>query len=158
MSTNARRFFITLTLLLTALVTAWTITLTYSAERTRVVNQQEQGAEDRFQQLLKSRYDSALKIFQIEETLVERGRSTLANLCVSARRVRDAALDLSSKREDQLAAHNQYLAVVRRFEENVNKVAESGMASPSDKELARYLRCDAEIALLKTARTSNPPF
>ena len=149
---KTKRYLLILALTLLLLLAGWIGTRSLLAEHSPAPNPTQPGTDDRLHQLVQARYESARKVFQIEAALVEGGKSTLLNLCEAARRVRDAAVELSPAKEDVMAAHAQYLQVIRRFEASVNKVADAGMAPPLDKELARYLRCDAEIALLKASR------
>jgi hypothetical protein len=67
----------------------------------------------------------------------------------AARRLRDSAMELTAERAEQLAALTKYLAITRRLEEEMGRVVEKGAAPASDRELARYLRLDAEIVLLR---------
>jgi len=146
---NDHKIKITFVIVLLALLASWRVTAIQSATRDQNATSKKQDVQDQLQQLLQSRYDSALKIFQIEESLVNSGRATLVNLCESARRVRDAALELNPAQKAQIEAHTQYLQVVRRFEESVNKSVGAGIMPQSDKEMARYMRYDAEIGLIK---------
>jgi hypothetical protein len=113
----------------------------------RPAQPQENSGE--LSRLLTARYETARRLLEIEEALLKDGRATLFTICEAARRVRDSALELSSGAEARRAALTNYLAVTRRLEESVSRVVESGRAPTSDKELALYLRLDAEIALLR---------
>jgi hypothetical protein len=77
------------------------------------------------------------------------------NVYEAARRVRDSAMELTAEPAEQLTALTKYLAVTKRVEESMNRVVEKGVAPSSDRELARYLRLDAEIALLRVKLQEN---
>jgi len=79
----------------------------------------------------------------------------MMNLYEASCRLRDSAIELSSKPEEQLEALRNHLAVTRRLEESVNKAVETGVAPVLDKDFARYLRLDAEIALLRAKRQAT---
>ncbi len=152
MSLHKQKINVAFFILIVALLAGWQVIVIRSAEHSTDPALGKKEKTDQLLQLLQSRYDSALKIYQIEESLVGMGRSTLFNLCEAARRVRDASLELFPTREAQIEAHNRYCQIVRRFEESVSKSAEAGAVPKTDKELANYMRCDAEISLLKASK------
>jgi hypothetical protein len=114
----------------------------------------EPSYRDELDQLLKKRYETARKLLELEEARLREGITTLGRVCDAARWVRDSAIELPAQADERLTALNNYVALARRLEESVDKAAQRGMAPPSDREFARYLRLDAEIALL---RSRQPP-
>lgn len=149
MSTNITRLNIGAIALLLSLPIAWIITAGHAAETAQSGKQSEQATTGDLRQLLKARYDIAASLLEIEEKRLNEGKSTLLNVYESARRVRDSATELTGAPAEQLAALTKYLAITRRVEDSMNRVVAKGAAPPSDRELARYLRLDAEIALLR---------
>jgi len=149
MNRNVTRPNVGIMLLLVSLPIAWLVTTGRAAETARNAKPLEQATAGELQQLLKARYDIAANLLDIEEKRLNEGKSTLRSVYEAARRVRDSAVELTGDRSEQIAALTKYLAVTRRLEDGVNKVVEAGAATPSDQELARYLRLDAEIALLR---------
>jgi hypothetical protein len=111
---------------------------------------------DELKQLLIARYQAASALLEIDEKRLNEGRTTLTEVCEAGRRVRDAAMELTGEPEEQVAALTKYLAVTRRLENSVAVVVEGGLAPPSDRELARYIRLDAEIALFRSRHRHEP--
>jgi hypothetical protein len=107
----------------------------------------------RLNDLLTARYDSARRLLETEEKRLHEGHSTLRSVCEAARRVRDSAIELPLPPDERRAALASYVDLTRRLEESVSRVVEKGMAPASDKDLASYLRLDAEIALLRADTT-----
>ena len=149
MSTNVKRINIGILFLLISLPIAWIVTASRAAETTQSAKQSEHATAADLSQLLKTRYDIAARLLESEEKRLNGGRATLMTVCEAARRVRDSAMELTAEPAEQLAALTKYLAVIRRLEDSINKTAEKGVMASSDRELARYLRLDAEIALLR---------
>ena len=149
MNTNVIRLNIAILLLLVSLPIAWIVTAGRAAETAQSAKQTEHGTARELHQLLKARCDIAASLLEIEEKRLNERRSTLMSVCEAARRVRDSAMELTSEPAEQFAALTKYLAIARRLEDTMNRVVEKGVAPSSDKELARYLRLDAEIVLLR---------
>ena len=120
-----------------------------AAETPPSINPSEHATAGELHQLLKARYDIAANLLESEEKRLNEGRSTLMSVYEAARRVRDSAMELTAEPAEQHAALTKYLAVTRRLEESMNRMVEKGVAPSSDGELARFLRLDAEIALLR---------
>jgi len=135
--------------ILVSLPIAWLVTAGRAAETARSAKQPEQATAGDLGQLLKARYDIAASLLEIEEKRLNEGVSTLRSVYEAGRRVRDSAMELTGDPAEQIAALTKYLAVTRRLEDSARKVVEAGAAPSSDTELARYLRLDAEIALLR---------
>jgi hypothetical protein len=150
MNKNIIRLGIGILFLLVSLSIAWIVTVGQAAETAQSAKQSEQATTGELHQLLKARYDIAASLLEIEEKRFNERRGTLLNVFEAARRVRDSAMELTGTPTERLAALTKYLAVTRRLEDSMNSVVEKGVAPSSDRELARYLRLDAEIALLQT--------
>ncbi len=149
MKANVIRRNIGMLFLLVLVPIVWMVAAGRAAETAPGSKPPEQATAGELQRLLKERYEVAANLLDVEEKRLDEGKSTLRNVYEAARRVRDSALELTGDRAEQIAALTKYLAVTRRLEDSVNKVVEAGAATSSDKELARYLRLDAEIALLR---------
>jgi hypothetical protein len=152
MNVNVMRLSIGIPCLLVSLSIAWIVTAGRAAESARSPKPSEQAITGELRQLLKARYDIAAGLLVAEEKRLERGNSTVTDVHQAACRVRDSALELMDEPAKQLAALTDCLAVARRLEDLVNHRVEKGTATMSDKELARYFRLDAEIALLRIKR------
>ncbi len=150
MNVNVMRLSIGIPCLLVSLSVAWIVTAGRAAESARSPKPSEQAVTGELRQLLEARYDIAASLLVAEEKRLHGGYCTVTDVQEAARRVRDSALELMDEPAVQLAALTNYLAVTRRLEDLVNRRAERGTATLSDKELARYFRLDAEIALLRT--------
>lgn len=150
MKTNVIRLNIGILFLLASLPIAWIVTAGRAAETAPNGKPPERATAGELHRLLKARYDIAASLLDVEEKRLNEGRATLMNVCEAARRVRDSAMELTGEPAEQSAALTKYLGVMRRLEESMNRVVEKGVAPSSDRELARYLRLDAEIALLRT--------
>ena len=149
MNTNVIRLNIGILALLISLPIAWTVTAGRAAETTQSAKQTEPATAGELRQLLKARYDIAASLLESEEKRLNEGRATLRSVYEAARRVRDSAMELTAEPAEQFAALTKYLAITHRLEDSMNRVVETGAAPSSDRELARYLRLDAEIALLR---------
>ena len=149
MNTNVIRLNIGILALLVSLPIAWLVTAGRAAETANSAKQSEQTTAVELHQLLKARYEIAASLLEIEEKRLNEKRATLMRVYEAARRVRDSAMELTAESAEQLAALTKYLAVTRRLEDSMNRVVEKGAVPTSDRELARYLRLDAEIALLR---------
>ena len=152
MNMNVRRLSTGIPCLVVSLSIAWMVAAGGAAESAPSPKPPQQTRTGELRQLLKERYDIAANLLAMEEKKLDGGRSTVTNVHEAARRVRDCALELMDAPAEQLAALTNYLAVTQRLEDSVNNAAEKGMASLADKELARYFRLDAEIALLRIKR------
>ncbi len=155
MSMNVIRLNIRILVLLVSLAIAWVVTAGRAAETPRSTKQPDHATAGELRRLLKARYEIAANLLEIEEKRLNEGKSTLRSVYEAARRVRDSAVELTGDRAEQIAALTKYLAVAHRLEDSVNKVVEVGAATPSDRELARYLRLDAEIALLRAKQQNG---
>jgi hypothetical protein len=149
MKTNVKRLTFGILFLLISIPIVWTVIASRAAETSPSINPSEHATAGELHQLLKARYDIAANLLDSEEKRLEDGRATLKSVYEAARRVRDSAMELTAEPAEQLAALTKYLAVTRRVEESMNRVVDQGVAPSSDRELARYLRLDAEIALLR---------
>ena len=143
--------------MLTLAIVVYALIVGYTGRGAQPTKQPPQRAGADLAGLLKARYDSASRLSEIEEAKLEKGRSMQATVCEASRRVRDAGLEMSTSSEQRLDLLNTYLETTRRFERSVSNVVEKGFASASDKELAHYLRLDAEIALLKAGLAGRTP-
>lgn len=149
MNTNVTRLSIGMLAVLVSLPIAWIVTAGRAAETASRPKQSERATAGELSQRLKARYDIAVSLLEAEEKRLNLGKSTVTNVHEAARRVRDSAVELISQPAEQLAALTYYLAVTRRLESSVNDAVANGTMSPSDGDLARYFRLDAEIALLR---------
>jgi hypothetical protein len=155
MNANARRLNIGILFILISLPAAWIVTGGRAAETAPSARQPSQPTLGELHQLLKARYAAATTLLEVEEKRLEQGKSSLMKVCEAARRVADSAKELTGDPAEQLNALSKYLAATRRLEEETDKAVKMGAAPPSDKELARYLRLDAEITLLRTRLQSE---
>jgi hypothetical protein len=110
----------------------------------------EPGGRQELDRLLKARYETARNLLDLEEKRLREGVTTLWRACDAARWVRDSAVELPVGAQARLAAVTNYVALVRRLEEGVDRATAKGMLPQSDRERVRYLRLDAEIVLLRT--------
>ncbi len=110
----------------------------------------EVGGRPELDRLLKARYETAKTLLDLEENRLREGVTTLGHVYDAARWVRDSAVELPVSAQERLAALTNYVAVTRRLEASVDRATAQGMAPPSDREWARYVRLDAEIMLLRT--------
>ena len=110
----------------------------------------ERGGREELDQLLKARYETAKSLLDLEEKRLREGVTTLGRVCDAARWVKDSALELPVSARERMGALTNYLAVTRRLEENADHAAAQGALAPADQERARYIRLDAEVALLRT--------
>lgn len=136
----------------TTLLASWIVTPSRAAGEAQTPRLPARETDGELQRLVEARYESARQLLAIEERRLKQGGSSLTSVSEASRRARDAALELNHKPEAQLAALTNHLAITRRLEESVSRAAENGAATSSDKELARYWRLDAEIALLRAKR------
>jgi hypothetical protein len=135
-------------------------TLLFSADLnlgslTVAVRAAQPGADNELNRLLRARYAAASKVLDLEEQRLQQGVTTLGRVCEVARWTRDAVMELPSARDERVPALAKYVSLARRLEENVNHAVEQGAAAPVDADTARYLRLDAEIALLRLGADQN---
>ncbi len=110
----------------------------------------DRGDHQELDRLLKARYETAKTLLNLEEKRLRVGVTTLGRVCDAARWVKDSALELPVSAQERMGALTNYLAVTRRLEESANDAAAKGALAPADQERARYIRLDAEVALLRT--------
>jgi hypothetical protein len=115
----------------------------------------ERGGRHELDQLLQQRYAAAKTLFDLEERRLREGATTLARVCEAARWVRDSALELPVSVPERLNAITNYVTLTRRLEEGVDRATQQGMAPTADLYSARYLRLDAEIALLRAGSAAQ---
>ena len=110
----------------------------------------EPGGRQELDGLLKARYETAKDLLDLEEKRLREGVTILWSTCDAARWVRDSAVELPVGVQERLAALTNYVALIRRLEEGVDRATAKGMLPQSDRERVRYLRLDAEVMLLRT--------
>ena len=110
----------------------------------------ERGGQQELDRLLKARYETAKTLLNLEEQRLPEGVTTLGRVCDAARWVKDSALELPVSAQERMGALTNYVAVTRRLEKSADDAAAKGALAPADHERARYLRLDAEVALLRT--------
>jgi hypothetical protein len=110
----------------------------------------EPGGRQELDRLLKTRYETAKGLLDLEEKSLQEGVTTLWRVSDAARWVRDSAIELPVSARERLASLTNYVALVRRLEEGVDRATAKGMLPQSDRERVRYLRLDAEVMLLRT--------
>lgn len=115
----------------------------------------EIGPSEKLRTLLEARYASASKLLDLEERRLQQGVTTLGRVCEAARWVRDAAVELPAPVEERVAILSKYVELARRLEESVNRAVERGAVAEVDGETARYLRLDAEVALLRMRESGS---
>lgn len=106
-------------------------------------------------ELLKARFQTATNLLTLEERRLEEGRATLLQVCEAARRVRDSALELPVSPGERIAALRNYVAITTRLENSISEAVEKGASPLSERESARYLRLDAQIALARAELQAN---
>lgn len=111
--------------------------------------------EEQLQRVLTERHASAEKAFRLERIKLENGRSTLEMVCLAARRVRDAELDLKTRPEERVTVLSRHLATMRQLEQQARKRVETGTLAPGDEEVPRYWRLTAEAELLRAQREAG---
>jgi hypothetical protein len=113
--------------------------------------------DDELRRLLIERYNSAVTEMQgrHQEFLV--GKGTLEIFAVVGKRLVDSGLELNEKQADKVSLLEQYLELMREVEKINASLFEAGRISKADLALARYLRIDAEIKLLRIQRQANSP-
>jgi hypothetical protein len=109
----------------------------------------ELGDNEQVGALLRARYTAASRLLELEEQRLQQGVTTLGRVCEVARWGRDSVLELPVSAEERVAALTKFVALAQRLEESVDRAVERGAAAEVDRETARYLRLDAEIALLR---------
>jgi hypothetical protein len=110
----------------------------------------QHGGQEELNQLLKSRYETARALLDLEEKRLNEGVTTIRRVCETARWVRDSALELPVTAQERLTALTNYVALTRRLEASVDNATTHGATAPADRDSARYMRLDAEIVLLRT--------
>jgi outer membrane protein TolC len=103
--------------------------------------------EERLRPLLTARHDAAKEELQARKNEFDAGRGTLDIVFGAARRVLHAERELSDKKEDQVAALQAYLDVMKEIEEINKGRFDAGRIPLQDFKQAEYYRLDAEIML-----------
>jgi hypothetical protein len=152
MKKDTRRLALGLALGLVPLLLTGMLVLSRAAAEGNAEQASPDGSRQELRQLIQARHDAALRLLDAEEKKLREGRATLENVCEASRRVRDSALELEPGAEGRLAALTNYLAATRRLEESINRVVAKGHAPVFQKDLARYLRLDAEIAVRRATQ------
>ena len=138
-----------------AVVIGWALGAWYSGsgpapELAAQATAAEQDRRSELNRLLKTRYETARTLLDLEERRLREGVTSVGRVCDTARWVRDSALELPASMQERLAALTNYVAVTRRLEESVDRATAKGALPPSEREWARYIRLDAEVMLLRT--------
>lgn len=155
MKTKILRLSIAILFLLASLPITWILTPSRAAETPDSGKQSESAAAGELSQLLKARNESAVRILELAEKSLGEGRGTELEVREAALRARDSALDMRGAPADQLAALTKYVTIAGRIENLMNNRVKAGMAPLSELEFGRYLRLDAEIALVRTKIQEN---
>jgi len=113
--------------------------------------------DDELRRLLIERYNSAVTEMQGRHQEVLAGKGTLEVFAVVGKRLVESGLELNEKPADRVTLLEQYLELMREIEKINVSLFEAGRISKADLALARYLRIDAEIKLLRAHRKANPP-
>ena len=151
MKNNVVGFSVAALLLLVSVPVAWIVTAAPAQDRAQSPKQSEPAIAGELSKLLKARFDSAVTLLEhMEKGLKEGGHPTELEVRDAALRVRDSALEMTGDPGEQVAALTKYLAIARRMEQLMRSRLLAGIAPSSHAELGRYLRLDAEIALLRT--------
>lgn len=111
-------------------------------------------AEAQLNQLLKARYEAAMKALELEEALLDAGLTTMGVVATTMRDVRDALLELPVPPAERVKVFSDYVARARKLEDRLAKRVEAGLGRPLDVVRGRYLRLDAEICLLRAKRAA----
>jgi hypothetical protein len=113
--------------------------------------------DDELRRLLIARYNSSVAEMQGRYQEFLAGKGTLGIFAVVGKRLVDSGLELNENPADKVSLLEQYLELMREVEKINVSLLEVGRISKADLELARYLRIDAEIKLLRTKRQAKPP-
>ena len=143
------RFSIAALFLAVSLPVAWILTASRAAEIPQGVEQSERATTGELSQLLKARFDSAVALLDFAEKQYTDRKAPAVDVRDAALRVRDSALEMAGDPAEHLAALTKYLTIARRIEELMKQRVLVGLAHSSEAELGRYLRLDAEVALVR---------
>jgi len=114
------------------------------------------GDADELQKLLVERYNEAVKeVANLNRLAGIRTARNDASLVDAVRRLVEAEMDLTSKREDRLTLLKEYIEFLKRAEQQTELMLRAGGAggmTESDLSRLRYARLSAEIRLLRTKR------
>jgi hypothetical protein len=101
--------------------------------------------------LLKERYNAALDEWESLAGLVHIGQITAADAELQAclRRVASAGMEFHRDGKDRLKLLEEYVRIAKSSEVATEGAFTDGRASSQEKNRARYLRLDAELALLR---------
>ena len=113
------------------------------------------AADAELHRLLKTRYESAAKMLQIEEERLRFGQSTMALICEAWRLVADSFIELPVSPEERVAMLAKYVSVMQALETDTVARVRFGKALERDIAYAQYLRADAEIKLLRAKRQAS---
>lgn len=106
------------------------------------------GADD-LQKKLVERYNSGVRIYELQLDAYKKKRATAQQVIQAARLVLDAELALKSKRDERVAVREKMVAVAEMNESVVEELVAVGQANAADRETTRYERITAEVELLK---------
>jgi hypothetical protein len=105
------------------------------------------AAEPDLKELLRAQLETARQGLEAEQKNLKAGKSTFDQTLLWSRRVLQAQLALSDKREDRVAAYETYLKQLREYEEVTRANYERGAVALLGLLEARYLRQEAEVQL-----------
>jgi hypothetical protein len=106
------------------------------------------------QQLLKARYDTARKCFEVQEAEFLAGRATMSILYEFSRNLLSAERGLRAANADRLTALERYLERTERIHKVNTERYEKGRLGFRDFAESSYLRRDAEIHLIEARRNA----
>jgi RNA polymerase sigma factor (sigma-70 family) len=99
--------------------------------------------------LANARRDIANELYRARRAEFQNGRSDLASILASAKRLLDAELEAARKPGDRIRAYEDYLQTTNANETEAKKLYEAGHVSLAAYLEARYLHVEAELWLAK---------
>ena len=114
------------------------------------------AADTAMKKLLKDRYNTALEELQLSSKSLEAGNwdvNSLAGMLDTATTLREAYMELSTSKEDNVTWLTSYVALANDFEACMQKGFKTGSLRKMELLKTTGFRLDAEIALEKMKET-----
>jgi hypothetical protein len=105
--------------------------------------------------LQKERYNAALEMVELHLLRVETGRDNIAGIGLAIERAIEAGFELKSNANDRQKLLEESVRFAKYVEEIVGRQYGAGIVSKSDVAMARYVRANAEIRLLREKETGK---
>ena len=116
------------------------------------------AGDEHLRTLLADWVEGAHTILRITKARWEGGTTTTRDYCAAGRRVRQAELEQSVTREQQLSARSNFLAWTRGLERTVLRRVDIGTLPMMEGALPASWRCAAEIDWLRASGATNEAF